>query len=151
MSILEEGNVGIEGRYKKKKVNKKTKEDLHLLTSWNKILRLWVKQTEKWGHCGKKKQVIERGQKIDFSREEKNGFLAYVYFKSSFYLLCTWESFQVSREAAWMHLPGNRWAELGICLRMSLHIMFPTCSFSLSKSAVMRVQNKHISVCLWLN
>ena len=33
MSILEEGNVGIEGRYKKKKVNKKTKEDLHLLTS----------------------------------------------------------------------------------------------------------------------
>lgn len=57
-------------------------------------------------------------------------------------------AFQMAREVIWMHLPGNRWTELGVSLRMSLHIMFPICFSGFSKSAAVRVQNKHISVCL---
>lgn len=57
-------------------------------------------------------------------------------------------AFQIAQEATWIHLPGNRWTELSTSLRMSLHIMFPMCFSSFNKSAVIRVQNKHILVCL---
>lgn len=57
-------------------------------------------------------------------------------------------AFQIAQEAAWMHLPGNRWTELSTSLRMSSHIMFPTCSSTFNKMAVIKVQNKHILVCL---
>lgn len=71
--------------------------------------------------------------------------------KAPFIFSVPGRAFQRSPEAACLHLPGNRWTELGICLRMSLRIMFPICSFSLSTSAGRRVQNRHILLCLRLN
>lgn len=60
-------------------------------------------------------------------------FLHMYILKAPFIFSVPESPFQIAQEAAWMHLPGNRWTELSTSLRMSLHIMFPICSSSFSK------------------